>query len=134
MERTVCLSEIHLRSRQGKLEKNKQKAGIRSREEGHGFMMRRQVRLNKAHPHLGCEPLPYVEIYDEDDTADYSRLLERIGHGPALGEVFSLCIRVYEMANGRLVTQFCLTCSSSNLRDLQLFPRTTTTLRPAVNE
>lgn len=84
-----------------------QKAGIRCREEGHGFMMRRQVRPNKAHPHLGCEPLPNLEIYDEDDTADYSRLLERIGHGPALGEVFSVCIRVYDMANGRLVTQFC---------------------------
>lgn len=95
------------------------KAGNRPREDDHGFMMRRQVRLNKAYSHLGWEPLPYSEIYDEDDTADYSRLLKRIGHGAASGK-FSVCICVYDMANRSTVTQFCLTCSSSNLHDLQV--------------
>ena len=67
------------------------KAGNRSCEDGHGFMMRGQVRLNKAYSHLGWEPPPYLEIYDEDDTADYSRLLKRIGHGPA-SALFSVCV------------------------------------------
>lgn len=93
-------------------------AGNRSCEDGHGFMMRRQVRLNKARSHLGWEPLPYSEIYDEDDTADYSRLLERIGRGPASGK-FTVCICVYDIANGSTVTWFCLTCSSSNIHDLR---------------
>lgn len=58
--------------------------------------MRRQVRLNTAYSYLGWKPLPYFEIYDEVETADYSRLLERIGHGPAAGK-FSACICVYDM-------------------------------------
>lgn len=89
------------------------KAGNRSCEDGRGFMTRRQVWLNKAYSHLGWKPLPYLEIYDEDDTADYSRLLKRIGHGPASGR-FSVCICVYYVANGSTVTQFCLICSSSD--------------------
>lgn len=93
------------------------KAGNRSCKPRHGFMTRRQVWLNKAYSHLGWKPLPYLEIYDEDDTADYSRLLKRIGHGPASGR-FSVCICVYDMANRSTVTQFCLICSSSNIHDL----------------
>lgn len=50
-------------------------------------MMQRQVQLCKAYSHLGWEPLVYLEIYDKDDTADYSRLLKSIGHGPAFGFV-----------------------------------------------
>lgn len=95
------------------------KAGNRSCEDGRGFMTQRQVRLNKAYSHLGWEPPPVSEIYDEDDTADYSRLLRRIGHGPASGR-FSVCICVYDMANGSTVTQFCLICSSSNLGGLEV--------------
>ena len=72
------------------------KARKRSCKDSRGFMTRRQVRLSKAYSHPGWEPVPYVEIYDEDDTADYSRLLKRIGHGPASGRfsvcVFSLCL------------------------------------------
>lgn len=88
-------------------------------------MMQRQVRLNKAYSHLGWEPLLYLGIYDKDDTADYSLLLKRIGHGQAPREL-SVCICVYEMENGSTVTQFSLTCSSLNLNDLhhQSFPWT----------
>ncbi|KAJ4941036.1 hypothetical protein JOQ06_027323, partial [Pogonophryne albipinna] len=50
-------------------------------------MMQRQVRLNKAYSHLGWEPLLYLGIYDKDDTADYSLLLKRIGHGQAPREL-----------------------------------------------
>lgn len=103
------------------------KAGNRSCKDSRGFMTRRQVRLNEAYSHPGWEPLPYLEIYDEDDTADYSRLLKRIGHGLASGR-FTVCICVYDIANGSTVTQFSLICSSSNLHDLHhpRFPTNTT--------
>ena len=88
------------------------KAGKRSCEDGRGFMTRRQVRLNKACSHLGREPPAYLEIYGEDDTADYSRLLRRIGHGRASGRL-SACVCVCDTADGSTVTHFCLICSSS---------------------
>lgn len=86
------------------------KAGNRSCEDGRGFMTRRQVRLNKARSHLGWEPPACSEIYGEDDTADYSRLLRRIGHGRASGR---LSARVCDTADGSTVTHFCLISSSS---------------------
>lgn len=66
------------------------------------------MRLTEAYSHLGWEPPLYLEIYDEDDTADYSQLLKRIGHGPASGR-FSVSICVYDIARSpsfpRIVTR-----------------------------
>ncbi|CAB1424912.1 unnamed protein product [Pleuronectes platessa] len=65
-------------------------AGNRSCEGGRGFMTRRRERQNEAHSHLGREPLPYSKIYGEDDTADYSWRLKRIGLGLA-SALFTMC-------------------------------------------
>lgn len=102
------------------------KAGNRSCEDGRGFMTRRQVRLNKARSHLGWEPPACSEIYGEDDTADYSRLLRRIGHGRASGRL-SARVCVCDTADGSTVTHFCLISSSSKppVTSIgQSFPRT----------
>lgn len=73
-------------------------------------MVQRQVQLNKAYSHLGWEPLPYLKIYDADDTTDYSQLLKRIGHGQA-SALFSVCICVYDRADETTITQICLRSS-----------------------
>lgn len=77
-------------------------------------MTLRQVQLNKAYSLMGWEPLPYLEIYDKDDTADYSRLLKRIGHGQAL-VLFAVCICVYDRADETTITHICLWFSSDSM-------------------
>lgn len=67
----------------------------------------RQVRLNEAYSHLGWKSLPHLEIYDGDDTADYSQLLKRIGHG-LVSASSTVCVCVHEGTNGTSALQICL--------------------------
>lgn len=58
-----------------------------------------------------------AEIYDEDDTVDYSWLLRRIGHRPAWWTLSVLCLWMSrEPQSLRFVC--CLTWSSSNPHNL----------------